>query len=274
MSKPVGRNNAKIITRNQGGGNKLQGLAPGCTAFYIAQSTGQSYYTETGDGRNRNLVICVNQLGGIGRHRSQFRPNADGNRGTGCNSDSGGVLTMLSIVPTTQQIRLAITGTTHLSIAHIQSTLAGSGFSRVMNLGPGGNLIPSNHLITGDASNIVVKLDGTELNINSDVGIFIRLQNNIISFSFNTLQPAANALDPQTLDYFTLPNPIFNLVRTCSAPAEVAIGMTLSTIHLFRNHSFTIESRGGDSLIQFNSLSTRQFNETVTIICNPPGLAG
>ena len=84
MSKPAGRNNAKIITRPQGGGNKLQGLAPVCTSFYIAQSTGQSYYTETGDGRNRNLVLCVNQLGGIGRHRSQFRPNADGNRGTFC----------------------------------------------------------------------------------------------------------------------------------------------------------------------------------------------
>ena len=84
MSKPAGRNNSKIITRNQGGGNKLQGLAPHCTAFYIAKSTGQSYYTETGDGRNRNLVICVNQLGGIGKGRSQFRPNADGNRGAGC----------------------------------------------------------------------------------------------------------------------------------------------------------------------------------------------
>ena len=97
MSKPVGRNNAKIITRNQGGGNKLQGLAPGCTAFYIAQSTGQSYYTETGDGRNRNLVICVNQLGGIGRKRSQFRPNADGNRGTGCNVNDDPLLTFLAV---------------------------------------------------------------------------------------------------------------------------------------------------------------------------------
>ena len=84
MSKPAGRNNGKIVTRNQGGGNKLQGLAPGCTAFYIAKSTGQSYYTETGDGRNRNLVLCVNQLGGVGRGRSQFRANADGKRGAGC----------------------------------------------------------------------------------------------------------------------------------------------------------------------------------------------
>ena len=88
MSKPVGRNNAKIITRNQGGGNKLQGLAPTSTSFSIPKSTGSSYYTESGDGRNRNLVICVNQLGGVGRGRSQFRGNADGKRGDGCDSGS------------------------------------------------------------------------------------------------------------------------------------------------------------------------------------------
>ena len=87
MSKPAGRNNGKIITRNQGGGNKLQGLAPTSTSFSIPKNTGSSYYTETGDGRNRNLVICVNQLGGVGRGRSQFRGNADGKRGDGCGVD-------------------------------------------------------------------------------------------------------------------------------------------------------------------------------------------
>ena len=78
MSKPAGRNNSKITGRPQGGGNKLQGLESSATHYYVAKNTGQSYRTETGDGRNRNLVIYLNQLGGVGRHRSQFRPNADG----------------------------------------------------------------------------------------------------------------------------------------------------------------------------------------------------
>ena len=105
MSKPVGRNNSKIITRNQGGGNKLQGLAPMSTHYFMAKSTGQSYYTETGDGRNRDFVLCVNQLGGIGRGRSQFRPNADGNRGTFCIKP---LLSVYAYKPDTSQNILAI----------------------------------------------------------------------------------------------------------------------------------------------------------------------
>nr|UZT28954.1 hypothetical protein [Nucleocytoviricota sp.]UZT29098.1 hypothetical protein [Nucleocytoviricota sp.] len=84
ISKPVRRNNSKIITRNQGGGDKKQGLAPLASQFFISQANNVQYRTESGDGRNRDLVICVNQLGGIGKGRSQFRANADGKRGTGC----------------------------------------------------------------------------------------------------------------------------------------------------------------------------------------------
>jgi hypothetical protein len=86
MSKPPSRNNSKIITRNQGGGDKLQGLAPLATQFFISQANNFQYRTESGDGRNRNLIMCVNQLGGIGRGRSQFRGNADGKRGQGCDN--------------------------------------------------------------------------------------------------------------------------------------------------------------------------------------------
>lgn len=87
MSKPAGRNNSKIITRNQGGGNKKQGLAPLATQFFISQANNVQYRTESGDGRSRDLVVCVNQLGGIGKGRSQFRANADGKRGAGCEDD-------------------------------------------------------------------------------------------------------------------------------------------------------------------------------------------
>lgn len=84
MSRYVGAGNAKIVTRNQGGGDKKQGLAPCATHYFMADATGNEYYTESGDGRQRFTLACVNQLGGIGRKRSQFRPNADGKRGEGC----------------------------------------------------------------------------------------------------------------------------------------------------------------------------------------------
>ena len=81
MSRYVGANNAKRITRNQGGGDKKQGLAPCATHYFIDNTTGQEYFTESGDGRQRFTLACVNQLGGIGRGRTQFRNNADGKRG-------------------------------------------------------------------------------------------------------------------------------------------------------------------------------------------------
>ena len=84
MSKPPSRNNSKRIARPQGGGNAKQGLAPLATQFFISQANNVQYRTGSGDGRNRDLVICVNQLGGIGKGRSQFRANADGKRGAGC----------------------------------------------------------------------------------------------------------------------------------------------------------------------------------------------
>lgn len=80
MSKYVGADNSKIIARNQHGGNKKQGLAPCATHYFMANATGKEYYTETGDGRQRFTLVCMNQLGGIGKGRSQFRPNADGER--------------------------------------------------------------------------------------------------------------------------------------------------------------------------------------------------
>ena len=61
---------------------KIAGVAPRATSFYIANSSGTSY--SRANNENKHLVMCVNQLSGTGRYRSQFRPNADGNRGTFC----------------------------------------------------------------------------------------------------------------------------------------------------------------------------------------------
>jgi hypothetical protein len=77
MSYP-GRNNSKISNRPSGGGNKKQGLAPKATFFFKAPFTGNQYSINSGDGRDRFRLVCMNQLGGIGRGRSQFGPSADG----------------------------------------------------------------------------------------------------------------------------------------------------------------------------------------------------
>ena len=74
----VGKNNAKISNRPSGGGNKLQGLAPKATHFFIANATGQQYSTQSGSGKDRFKLVCMNQLGGIGKGKSQFASNADG----------------------------------------------------------------------------------------------------------------------------------------------------------------------------------------------------
>ena len=73
-----GRNNSKITNRPSGGGNALQGLAPKATHFFKAPFTGQQYSTGSGDGKTRFKLVCMNQLGGIGRGRSQFGSTADG----------------------------------------------------------------------------------------------------------------------------------------------------------------------------------------------------
>ena len=73
----VGRNNSKITNRPSGGGDKLQGFA----STTNKRSSSIRYIQERGWGVNRNLVFNINQLGGVGRHRSQFLTNAGGLNG-------------------------------------------------------------------------------------------------------------------------------------------------------------------------------------------------
>ena len=55
-------------------GDKLQGLAPSATQFFIqpGKGGGNNYQTRA-DGDRRNFVFCMNQLGGVGRAKSQFK---------------------------------------------------------------------------------------------------------------------------------------------------------------------------------------------------------
>ena len=74
MSVRPGRNNAKIINKPTGGGNKKQGLTSTTNKSAAINSAIQHFSW----GRNRDRVYCMNQLGGIGRGYSQFSTNADG----------------------------------------------------------------------------------------------------------------------------------------------------------------------------------------------------
>ena len=51
-------------------GDKLQGGAPLGTGYFKAKYTGRDYRTRT-DGSNKNVIFCMNRMGGVGR-RSQF----------------------------------------------------------------------------------------------------------------------------------------------------------------------------------------------------------
>jgi hypothetical protein len=64
--------------RNQGGGNKLSGLPPSVGGNPFARNVWARKATVPFD--KRNVVFCINQLGGIGRKSSMFLSTADGVR--------------------------------------------------------------------------------------------------------------------------------------------------------------------------------------------------
>jgi hypothetical protein len=66
------------VNTNTGGGDKKQGLAPKATSYFRPSFNGSQYSTQTGSGQDRFKLVCMNQLGGIGKGKSQFASNADG----------------------------------------------------------------------------------------------------------------------------------------------------------------------------------------------------
>ena len=57
-----------------GGGDKLQGLAPNATGFFIPSGKGGVNYYRTQEPNGhlcRDFVFCMNQLGGVGANKSQ-----------------------------------------------------------------------------------------------------------------------------------------------------------------------------------------------------------
>ena len=73
------------VNGNQGGGTKKQGLASTVNkpVNFINRVIQRRSW---GSVKNRNLIVCVNQLGGVGlgKYNSQFAYNADGVGRKGC----------------------------------------------------------------------------------------------------------------------------------------------------------------------------------------------
>jgi hypothetical protein len=65
-----------------GGGTAKQGLVS--TKNMAINGAMVNHIRTRAGGENRDLVFCVNQLGGVGKNRSQFGPTADGLGRIGC----------------------------------------------------------------------------------------------------------------------------------------------------------------------------------------------
>ena len=59
-------------------GDKLAGLRPMGTKWFVAGSNWGQYLTRTYSDK-MDFVFCVNQLGGVGKGRSQFKVNGFNN---------------------------------------------------------------------------------------------------------------------------------------------------------------------------------------------------
>ena len=64
-----------MVNRPSGGGDKLQGTP---TSGVGLNPNLVSHVRIKAWGRDRNLVFYINQLGGVGRKRTQFLSDADG----------------------------------------------------------------------------------------------------------------------------------------------------------------------------------------------------
>ena len=78
LASKHGRARNVNVNLNTAGGNKKQGLPPSSVEHTRLVKT-------RAGGENRNVVFCMNQLGGVGRGKSQFKVNGsnhpDGSRG-------------------------------------------------------------------------------------------------------------------------------------------------------------------------------------------------
>jgi hypothetical protein len=77
---------SKITNQETGGGNKLSGLPPSIGGNAFIREAWKQRATVPYD--KRNVVFCINQLGGIGRKSSMFGSRADGTDKKVCNTSN------------------------------------------------------------------------------------------------------------------------------------------------------------------------------------------
>ena len=112
----MSRYKASISNQNQGGGSKLQGLAPNATHYFNSAFTGRQYSTKSGDGKNRFRLVCMNQLaGGVGRGRSQFNTSADGVPSSCVEGVDGGLSRLEQAVKNICSVLTLQTGSCHIA---------------------------------------------------------------------------------------------------------------------------------------------------------------
>lgn len=277
------RNVAKITTRPQCGGDKLQGLAPHATKFSISANNNYQYSTQSGDGRDRRLIYLTNQLaGGVGRHRSQFRNNADGpRRGSGCHDppkleiindphDNGNVLHVNNFQVT---IYAGREGTLSLSEGSVTPSYVSRGTHTIrvhINHPSGENFktYTSELTLTDKANNKTTK-NLNPFTINSqifqethitsitreEIGAFLRFtiefddkkQHNLLDISLNTNQGYIS-LDPSFISTTT------NDVNHSITAGPFLYGLTYS------NLSLTVNPTNGSSVV-YTSVGTYDLSD-------------
>ena len=238
------RNNGKITSRNQGGGTKLQGLGPTSTSYYIANKNASTYYSEVGDGSNRNYVMCVNQLGGMGRYRSQFRPNADGNRGTFCVKPllSAFNFDARNIELGNPRCVLAV----FLNRFDVANTFSDFSYSNA-------NGFVSTLVYVLSSNDYKVNFGGTDLDICSNSLIFFdTTYNNSGSIIFAIVSPNSNnTFADNTYEYL-------KSLKYYKRTNQISIGKGVT--HLLSGYNLTVTSKSNPSeSVNFNSLTNENY---------------
>ena len=241
------RNVAKITTRPQCGGDKLQGLAPHATKFSISGNNNYQYLAQSGDGRDRRLIYLTNQLaGGVGRHRSQFRNNADGPRhGSGCHDFP----------------KLEIINNPHGNVIHVTN------FETIIYAGREGTL----SLSEGSVTPSYVSRGTHTIRVHINDHIDQKFQSYSVKL---TLTDKANNKTTKNLNPFTINTQIFKNSHITHITRE-EIGAFLRFTIKFGDqkqhnlNTITLSTNQGDISLNKSSISTTTNDNSYSIIAGP-----
>lgn len=190
--------------------------------------------------------MCVNQLGGLGRYRSQFRPNADGNRGTFCIKPSLSIKPLLSVFyydpnwenDSESRSELLI----YLNKLNIETLVNDFGF----------NIIQNTPYVLISANNLNINFGGAHLDICSNVFIFYE---NILNTNLGLfiISPDGNGK--------TFSDAIYEYLLGLKAINTISDSRYWSGIfNLLTGYNFTMTSKSNPvKSLSFNSLTNENY---------------